>query len=430
MDRVVQINDLSDPKGGASKLAVQAACDLAKRGHRVTFLTGDAGISPLLENAGVEIVALGQARLLAGNRAKAMATGLWNHAAYTMVRDWIARNDTRGTSYHLHGWAQILSPAIFSALNPVRERLILSAHDFFLACPNGAFAWLKSGEVCPHVPLSRACLTTPCDRDGTARKAWRSARQVVQRRAYRPRSSPPVLAIHAGMRSFLERAGIPGSAIIPLPNPVEAYSQSRITAERNRQVLFVGRLEDTKGADLAAAAAALAGAELTVVGDGPLAPRIRELHSGARLVGRCGPKEIQQFARQARMLVMPSRYPEPFGLVALEAAWSGLPVIVARTALLSDDLVASGAGLAVDPRDIPRFAAAMRLILDDDATANAMSQAAFTATRTLALDPGTWIERLEAVLAGRIDAANSKSRVTMAGGMQTRPTALASNGRC
>jgi glycosyltransferase involved in cell wall biosynthesis len=430
MERVVQINDLSDPKGGASKLEVQAACDLAGRGHRVTFITGDAGNSPLLENAGVEIVALGQTRLLAGNRAKAMVTGLWNHAAYALVRDWIARNDAPGTCHHLHGWAEILSPAIFSAMDPVRERLVLSAHDFFLACPNGAFAWLKSGGVCPHDPLYRACLTTACDRDGAARKVWRSARQVVRRRAYRPRSSPPVLAIHAGMRSFLERAGTSGSAIITLLNPVEAYSQSRTAAERNREVLFVGRLEDTKGADLAAAAAALAGAELTIVCEGPLAPHIRELHPRARLVGRCGPEEIQRFARQARMLVMPSRYPEPFGLVAMEAAWSGLPVILAQTALLSDELVASGAGLAVDPRGTPGFAAAMRLILDDDAIACAMSQAAFTAIRTLALDPGTWIERLEAVLAGRIETAKPVYANAVPGRMQTRPVAFASEGVC
>lgn len=430
IERVVQINDLSDPKGGASKLAVQAACDLAARGLRVTFITGDAGDSPLLENAGVEIVALGQSRLLAGNPARAMVTGLWNHAAHRLVRDWIAGNDTPGTCYHLHGWAQILSPAIFSALDPVRGRLVISAHDFFLACPNGAFAWLKSGEVCPHTPLSRACMATPCDRDGPARKVWRSARQVVQRRAYRPRSSPPVLAIHAGMRTFLERAGIPGKSIIALPNPVEAYSRSRIAAERNHEVLFVGRLEETKGADLAAAAAARAGARLTVVGEGPLAPRIRELHPGARLVGRCDPEEIRRFASQARMLVMPSRYPEPFGLVAMEAAWSGLPVILARSALLGDDLVASGAGLAVDPRDIASFAAAMRVILDDDATARAMSVAGFEGTASLALTPTAWIDRLQAILMARVEDAYAEVGGSPTTGLPPIPEGLTARGYC
>jgi hypothetical protein len=99
-----------------------------------------------------------------------------------------------------------------------------------------------------------------------------------------------------------------------------------------------------------------------------------------------------------------------------------------QTALLSDELVASGAGIAVDPRYTPSFAAAMRIILDDDAIACAMSQAAYTATRTLALDPGTWIERLEALLAGRIEGSKPVHVNAMAARMRTRSAALASEG--
>lgn len=399
---IVQINDLSDPKGGASKLAVEAACGLAARGHRVTFITGDEGISPALAAAGVAVVALGQKRLKASGRMQAMATGLWNRAAHAMLRNWMAAHDTPETVYHLHGWSQILSPAIFDALAPVRDRLVVSAHDFFLACPNGAFALLKSGEVCPHVPLSRACLTTQCDRDGTAQKAWRSARQAVHRRAFRPHSAPPILAIHDRMRGFLARAGIPDRAIITLPNPVLPYSSGRIAAEHNREVLFVGRLEDTKGIDLAASAAAMAGAPLTVVGEGPLAGRVPALHPGAQLLGRRSLAEIREIAGRARMLVMPSRYPEPFGLVAIEAAWSGLPIILAETALLAPDIVALQAGIAINPRDTPRFASAIRRLLDDDTATRVMSEAAYTQTRALALTPETWIERIEAVLLARI----------------------------
>lgn len=411
IERIVQINDLSDPRGGASKLAVQAACGLAVRGHRVTFVTGDAGKSATLVEAGVKIVALGGQRLLAASRGAAIVTGLWNRAAHALMRDWIARNDTPGTVYHLHGWSQILSPAIFSALEPVRDRLIISAHDFFLACPNGAFALLRSGEICPHLPLSRACLTTACDRDGTAHKLWRSARHIVQRQAYRPRSSPPVLAIHANMGRFLVRAGIPSDAIIPLPNPVEPFSSSRIHAERNGDVLFVGRLEETKGADLAARAAALAGAPLTVVGEGPLTERIREIHPAARLVGRRTPAEISEFAARARALVMPSRYPEPFGLVAMEAAWSGLPVILANTALLANDLVACGAAIAVEPRDTPVFADAIRHVLADGPATKRMSEAGFVRTRGLAMTPPAWIDSLEDIFDERLSATTKTRHV-------------------
>jgi len=414
IDRIVQINDLSDPKGGASKLAVEAACGLAGRGHRVTFMTGDDGISSALTTAGVDVVPLSQKRLTAGGRARAMVTGLWNRAAQVMVRDWIATNDTPGTVYHLHGWAQILSPAVFGALAPVRDRLVISAHDFFLACPNGAFAWLRSGEVCPHTPLSRACLVTPCDRDGALQKAWRSARQAIHRQAFRPRSSPPILAIHENMRGFLKRSGIPDDAIVPLPNPVIPFSRNRIPAEHNREVLFVGRLEETKGVDLAAKAAAMAGAPLVVIGEGPLADRVTALHPHARLLGRRSPAQISEIAARARMLVMPSRYPEPFGLVAIEATWSGLPVILAETALLAPDIVDRGAGISVDPRDTPGFAAAIRRLMQDDRATREMSEAGYAKTRVLALTPKLWLDRVEAILHERIERSTIRDQVESA----------------
>ncbi|MBF7010233.1 glycosyltransferase family 4 protein [Novosphingobium resinovorum] len=414
IDRIVQINDLSDPKGGASKLAVEAACGLAARGHPVTFITGDEGHSPALTAAGVDIVALGQQRLKASGRFSALANGLWNRAAHAMVSAWIAAHDTPQTVYHLHGWAQILSPAVFGALTPVRDRLVISAHDFFLACPNGAFAWLKSGNVCPHTPLSQACLITPCDRDGAAHKAWRSVRQAIHRKAFHPRSSPPVLAIHESMREFLSRGGIPDHAIVTLPNPAVPFSQSRIPAERNREVLFVGRLEDSKGVDLAARAAAMAGAPLSVVGEGPFADRVTDLYPASRMLGRRSPPEIREIAARARMLVMPSRYPEPFGLVAIEAAWSGLPVILAETALLAPDIIGCGAGLAIDPRDTPRFAAAILQLSEDDTAIRAMSEAAYAATRPLALTPQTWIDRIEGILHQRIAPSPIEDQVITA----------------
>lgn len=402
LDRVVQINDLSDPKGGASKLAVLAACELRQRGHSVTFMTGDAGVSSALLGAGVDIVALGQQRLLASGRAKALVDGIWNRAAHRMVRQWILRHDTPGTVYHLHGWAQILSPSIFAALEPVRDRLVISAHDFFLACPNGAFAIMKSGKICPHKPLGLSCLTTPCDRNGSLQKAWRTTRQVVQRHAYRPTQSPPVLAIHNAMADYLTRCGIPADSVITVPNPVDPYSDARIPAEHNREVLFVGRLEQTKGADLAAAAAAEAGAPLTIIGDGPLAATIQALHPTAKMLGRCSPQEIRSHAAKARMLVVPSRYPEPFGLVAIEAAWSGLPILIADTALLSRDLVDSGAALAVNPRDTSALAKTIGRLCREDDTVHRMSVAAFERTRHLAFTQNQWVDRLESLFHARL----------------------------
>jgi len=400
--QIVVINDLSHPMGGASALAVASARSFAARGYRVAMLAGDEP-DPALAEAGIAVTAMGQGRLL--GRASALIDGLWNHAAHRMIRQWIAEHDTPGTVYHLHGWSQILSPAVFVALTPVRGRLVISAHDFFLACPNGAFTNFATGATCPHTALSRACLAEACDRRGRAHKLWRAVRYGVQRLAYQPQNSPPVLAIHAGMRPMLARAGIPADVIHPLPNPVVPFSPSRIPAERNREVLFVGRIEATKGADLALAAARRAGMPIRLVGDGALRASLAAQYPEALFAGRLPPAEIGALAQTARVLVMPSRYPEPYGLVAMEASLAGLPVILPPTALLAPDLVEAGAGLAVDPRDTAAFAGTLAALAADDARVAAMSHAGFTRTAHLALSHDAWIDRLLAQYAARLDEA-------------------------
>ena len=394
IDRIVVINDLARPMGGASALAVQSALGLARRGLAVTFLSGDTPPAGGLGHPGITMIGLGEDRLLSRGRINAMATGWWNRAAHRMVRAFIAAHDTPGTVYHLHGWSQILSPAILAALTPVRDRLVISAHDFFLVCPNGAFADLTSGAPCVRVPLGPACCLAGCDRHGRLHKAWRLGRGAIQRAVMPPRHSPPVLAIHAGMGPLLQRGGIPADAIHVVPNPVVAWSATRIAVERNREVLFVGRIEATKGADLALAAARAAGVPIRIVGDGALAGPLRDAYPEAQFAGRLDHGAIAALARQARLLVMPSRYPEPFGLVAIEALRSGLPVILPPSALLADDIARIGAGAMVEPRDTAAFAAVLRQLGDDDTMIAGMSRAAFAHGGTLALDPEPWLDRL------------------------------------
>jgi glycosyltransferase involved in cell wall biosynthesis len=401
MKNLVIINDLSEASGGASALAIRSAFAMCERGFQVTFIAGDAGSNARLKAAGVELLGLGRSRLLASHPARALVDGIYNRAAERLVSGWISENDTPETIYHLHGWAQILSPSMFSALEPVRDRLVLSAHDFFLACPTGSFSF-PSGEPCQLVPLSRACLVSDCDRRNYAHKLWRVARQAVQRHFYQPRRSPPVLAVHERMRPYLCRVGIPSESIIALPNPIHAFCDTRIPAEQNSELLFVGRLEDTKGADLALAAARKASATLRLVGDGARGAALRAAYPEMIFTGFVEPAAIARQSRHARLLLMPSRYPEPFGMVAAEALWSGLPVILPTTALLAEEVVAADAGVALEPRDTDGFAATIASLLGDDQRIREMSFNALNGTRTIGLQDSEWLDRLESIYGARL----------------------------
>ncbi len=99
---------------------------------------------------------------------------------------------------------------------------------------------------------------------------------------------------------------------------------------------------------------------LVVIGDGPMLETLRQTYPEVTFAGRQPAEAVAQLVRDARALVMPSRYPEPYGLVAGEALWSGIPVILTDQALLAADIAAREAGIACDLHSDTSLPEAMR----------------------------------------------------------------------
>lgn len=395
LDRVVVINDECAERGGAAGIALASVRSLRQLGIPVTFLCGDEGVNPELDRLGVDVVPLGGRHIMSGARGTAATRGLFDRTTLSALRGWIDTNDTAGTVYHLHNWHKVLSPSIFAALSGLGSRLLISAHDYFLACPNGGFFHYPRGHICALAPAGLACTLSSCDRRHYGHKLWRLARHQVRRSIFDLRSTPAtIIAVHDGMIPYLERAQIPPRSIRVLRNPVTPWRTERVTAENNRDVFFVGRLEKDKGVDLLARAARRAGARLRIIGDGPLSGELSRDHPEIELLGWRPRQDIGELISEARMLVVPTRWPETFGLVTVEALMSGLPVIVSRFSLIADEVVRLGLGLACDPHDEAELAAAIRRFGEDDAEVKNFSHRAFADARRLAPTPAQWCAEL------------------------------------
>ena len=103
---------------------------------------------------------------------------------------------------------------------------------------------------------------------------------------------------------------------------------------RTEELVFVGRLVSDKGVDVLLDALALLAEgnlrpRLTVVGDGPERPRLEEQAARLGIAGQVGflgtrtDAELVEILNRHRVLVAPSRYREPFGIVALEGIACG-----------------------------------------------------------------------------------------------------------
>jgi len=409
--RVVLISDLCEPRDGPSVIALRNATMLAERGLLVEYFCGDFGRNEDLARCGVTLHAVGASDLRNSSFAMAVVKGLYNIPAARRLKSLIRSTDTPETLYHVHNWSKILSPSIFDALRPVMDRVVLTAHDYFLACPNGGYFHFQQGLPCTERPLSLSCLGANCDRRSRLEKTWRIVRDVERRFLMDlSASGATVLAVHEGMVPLLERGGIPAHVIKVLRNPVQSWSDKRVRAERNRDFLFVGRLEHDKGVLLLAEAANQAKVPVTFVGEGALASDIATIYPGARIAGFKDRKGLKEVAAETRCLVVPTRSRETFSLVAYEALTSGIPVIISDFAATRDEILEQGVGLSCNPYETGGLSRSLAELSADDDRISQMSFKGFRDREKLALSSMDWERSLLDIYRQQMQKAGSRQK--------------------
>lgn len=396
IERIVVINDSTVARGGATTLAVLCAKLLRQRGLDVTYFAGDEGdVDGSLGAEGIDAIGLGNTTLLKSSTVGALSRGLYNICAYRALSDWIARNDTPRTVYHLHGWQQILSPAIFRALRAVSDRTLFHAHDYFLVCPNGGQMNYSTGTACSLRPMSWQCISTNCDKRNGAHKLWRVARHGIRNVIDDLKGVEVRIAlIHRRMTEAFVHYGVLPSNLSEIANPSIPFSSNRVKAESNREFHFVGRLVAEKGINEFLTAARTAGVPVRVMGDGPLRQMLATAYPEFVFEGWCSRERLTEIVQTARMLVMPSLYPEPFGLVVPEAVSSGIPVLIAESALLAADVVRNRVGLTIDPGNGEQFAKSLNALALNNDLVGAMSKEGFENASGLATGPQQWISKI------------------------------------
>ena len=150
-------------------------------------------------------------------------------------------------------------------------------------------------------------------------------------------------------------------------------------------LLFVGYLLRWKGIlEMVEAVAALNRPDvaLHIVGAGEAEAELRQaidqhgLQPQVFLHGYQQKTELPRYYAIADVLLFPS-LTEVFGLVMVEAAAAGLPIVATRFAGATVDAVIDGVtGIVVGPNNIPEFTAAIRRLVDSPGLRQQMSQAA------------------------------------------------------
>ena len=278
-------------------------------------------------------------------------------------------------------WLRTLKPALIEVHNRTEVALALAAG-------------------LPGVPV---CLFLHNDP-----QTMRQARSVAERTRLLSRLARVITVSEFLRNRLLEGISLPATRPDVLPNCIDLAALPP-PAEREKTLLFVGRVVPEKAPDafVAACAAALAhlpGWRAELIGadrfraDSPDTDFVRGVRSAAQAAGiallgyRDHPDVLAAMAR-ATIVVMPSRWQEPFGLTALEAMASGAVLLCSARGGLAE--VGGNAAIYVNPDDPAGMAAIIVKLANDAPCLAALSLAG--KKRAEQFDLGPTRHRLDAI---------------------------------
>ncbi len=260
---------------------------------------------------------------------------------------------------------------------------LVHAHDWLVAHPAVTLAQFFD------VPLVSTIHATEAGRHS----GWVSgavSRQVHALESWLVQDTDSLITCSASMREEITTLFGPELAEISvIPNGIDTDGWPFATRRPHpgpAELLYFGRLEYEKGVHDAIAALPRIrrthpGTTLTIAGDGTQLnflteqARKHKVFKATNFIGRVDHSELLQLLHRADAAVLPSHY-EPFGIVALEAAATGTPLVTSTAGGLGEAVIDGVTGVSYPAGDVAALATAVRTLLDDPAAAQRRAIAA------------------------------------------------------
>ncbi len=297
-----------------------------------------------------------------------------------------ALEDWRPDIVYVHGMSDLPTAARIMEIAPA----VLFAHGYYGSC--------ISGNKMFAAPRPRPC---------TRRFGWRCFLQYYPHRCgglsplrmlheYQNQRArlglmglySAILTASAHMRAEFVRHGLPPERVhaLRLPvvpgrfaqSPAAAAARAAPAEDRELRLLFVGRMTRLKGGSVLLDALPLIATslkrplEVTFVGDGPDRMRWEQKARralaakpglGIEFTGWLNSSRLDQVITNSDLLVVPSTWPEPFGLVGLEAGLRSLPAAAFAVGGIPEWL-RDGVNGRLAPGDPPSAAGLARAIVE------------------------------------------------------------------
>jgi glycosyltransferase involved in cell wall biosynthesis len=369
--RILQITDCYPPPfvGGRELQVRVLAQELLRRGHEVEVATLAGRSGPHTELDGDITVH----RVAGWNRALrrfyADPEQPWHptipdpgvvRVLFNLIRE------RKPQVVHAHSW---MLHSLLPFLPSLQTRLVVTMHEYGLVCPKNSF--VHRGDVCDG-PRFAKCVACAADQYGMIRSVALTSGLNITRRLRR--RVDRYIAISACVAQACEPLALDCQQqidIIPPFLPDDCFDlvdtdRPRFVPATGEYIMFAGALSPHKGIDvlLEAYRGIDSAIPLVLLGlrrnDSP-----KNFPDDVIVVENVPHNEVMRAWKNCTVAIAPSRWPEPWGLVALEAMCTGRPVVASATGGLQTLVEDGRTGIQVPPGDVPALRAGIRRLLND-----------------------------------------------------------------
>lgn len=306
-------------------------------------------------------------------------SAFWNRRRYKQLRGLIRRE--RPQVMYCENTFPLLSPSLHSAAKAEGIPVVQTLSNFRIECVQSSFS--RGGHPCrdcAEKKLPWPAIRHRCYRDSLPASMVVASMQVLHRflRWFSPNVDIYLALSHTARRAYV-RAGISPAKIMVKPCFLDP--DPGIGGGGGGYAVFAGRLAPEKGLDtlLAAWSRIHSKLPLKIIGDGPLAERVRQTASMNRTIEWMGHRslpEVLSIVGGADFLVCPSIAHETFGRIVMEALAKGTPVIASKIGALAE-LVADGyTGFLFEPANAEDLVTKILKFIDNPAIGRKMRKAA------------------------------------------------------
>lgn len=361
--RVLRVNTDFAPSGGITRYIQEIVPLLCQRGveeYHLTFTESDQKLPEAAELYYID------------------APSNWRAASY--VRDFVRVLETcKPDLVHWNNYP--VSALVEASVNYVPT--VVSMHGYGSTCPGTQYFHSRGEQIC-HRDFGPVCLAYAYLKRCNNRHPYRLTDSYLRcMRESKLKNRAHTYIVYSKYHSdLLLRHNYEQDRIQIVPHGVDTNKFGNLEPQYEKVVLFVGRLASIKGVQYLFQAMKQVAEPclVAIVGDGNYRSHLEAM---ARLLpsrhqvcftGWLGDQELATWYSKARMLVMPSIWPEIFGLVGLEAMASRVPVVAFDAGGISSWLKDGQNGFLVAPKDVTALAQRVQHLLENKAQAAAMGQ--------------------------------------------------------